>query len=84
MTVVNEEVVYSRLAEGKKVIAAIWHQRLFSALAYSLRYREFNPLVMISQSRDGDLVSPIAERLGLSRTTLQSRMKKLGITRPRD
>jgi hypothetical protein len=65
MTVENEGPVYERLAEGKRVIAAIWHQRLFFALAYSLKYKEFNPVVMISQSRDGDLVSPIAERLGL-------------------
>ena len=65
MTIENDEPVYKRLAQGKRVIAAIWHQRLFSALAYSLKYREFSPLVMISQSRDGDLVSPIAERLGL-------------------
>jgi lysophospholipid acyltransferase (LPLAT)-like uncharacterized protein len=65
VTTENEDMVYKSLDEGKRVIAAIWHQRLFSALAYSLKYREFNPLVMISQSRDGDLVAPIAERLGL-------------------
>jgi lysophospholipid acyltransferase (LPLAT)-like uncharacterized protein len=61
----NEAPVYKNLSDGKNVIAAIWHQRLFSALAYSVKYREFNPLVMISQSRDGDLISPVAERLGL-------------------
>lgn len=61
----NEKIVYDRLATKKKVIAAIWHQRLFTALAYSVKYRQFNPLVMISQSRDGDLISPIAERLGV-------------------
>jgi lysophospholipid acyltransferase (LPLAT)-like uncharacterized protein len=53
------------LAAGGKAVAALWHQRFFSVLSYAATFRAFNPAVMISSSRDGDLISPVAERLGL-------------------
>ena len=57
----------ARRAFGKKgrIIAAIWHQRFLPALAYVTKFRTFKPIVMISRSRDGELVAGIAQRLGL-------------------
>ncbi|MCL7973639.1 MAG: lysophospholipid acyltransferase family protein [marine benthic group bacterium] len=42
-------------------IYALWHQHL---LMLMLRHRDEEIAVMISRSRDGDLASPIVERLG--------------------
>jgi lysophospholipid acyltransferase (LPLAT)-like uncharacterized protein len=63
--VIGEEAVYLHHAKHGRVIAAIWHQRFLPALAYVAKFRTFRPLVMISQSRDGELISRVAERLGL-------------------
>ena len=65
VSVIGEEETLKHLAEHGRVIAAIWHQRFLPALAYVTKFRKLNPCVMISKSRDGDLIAPIAERLGL-------------------
>lgn len=61
----GERKFFEYLATERKAIAAVWHQRFLPALLYAAKYRDLRPCVMISQSRDGDLISPIAERLGL-------------------
>jgi lysophospholipid acyltransferase (LPLAT)-like uncharacterized protein len=63
--VIGKETAYDLIKEHGRIIVPIWHQRLFSALAYARRYREFRPIVMISQSRDGEFIADIAQRLGL-------------------
>jgi lysophospholipid acyltransferase (LPLAT)-like uncharacterized protein len=63
--VIGEDSAYFHQAKHGRVIAAIWHQRFLPALAYVVKFRTFRPMVMISQSRDGELISRIAERLGL-------------------
>jgi lysophospholipid acyltransferase (LPLAT)-like uncharacterized protein len=65
VNVIGEEAVLQHLANHGRIIAAIWHQRFFPALAYITKFRKFRLCVMISQSKDGDLVAPIAKRLGL-------------------
>jgi len=65
LKVIGEEAAYDRLNEYGRVIVPVWHQRLFPALAYTGKIREFRPIVMISQSRDGELIAGIAQRLGL-------------------
>jgi hypothetical protein len=47
------------------VIAAVFHQRFLPALAYVTKFRNFKPIVMISQSSDGELIASLASRLGL-------------------
>lgn len=49
----------ARRATGE--IYALWHQHL---LMLMLRHRDESIAVMISQSRDGDLATPIVEQLG--------------------
>jgi lysophospholipid acyltransferase (LPLAT)-like uncharacterized protein len=63
--VVGEEIALGCLTDYGRVIVAVWHQRLLLGLAYVTKFRNFEPIIMISQSRDGDLGAILAERLGL-------------------
>jgi lysophospholipid acyltransferase (LPLAT)-like uncharacterized protein len=60
---VGENKIMQHLHRGGKGIAALWHQRILLALTYAQRFREFTPLVMISQSRDGDIIAEICRLL---------------------
>jgi lysophospholipid acyltransferase (LPLAT)-like uncharacterized protein len=63
--VIGEDSAGRHFAEYGRAVAAIWHQRFLPALAYVTKFRSLKPIVMISKSRDGELVAKIAERLGL-------------------
>ena len=63
--VVGEEIALGCLTEYGKLVVAIWHQRFLPALAYVTKFRHFEPIVMISQSRDGEMIAKFADRLGL-------------------
>ncbi|MBW1836881.1 MAG: lysophospholipid acyltransferase family protein [Deltaproteobacteria bacterium] len=63
--VVGEEIALGCLADYGQLIVAVWHQRLLPALAYVMKFRHFEPIIMISQSRDGELTARLAKRLGL-------------------
>ena len=60
--IVNEAPVLNRLKSGQKVIGAIWHQRIMLALGYAKKFRAYRPAVMISQSRDGDMIADVYSR----------------------
>ena len=63
--VIGEEIALGCLTDYGGLIAAVWHQRLLLALAYVNKFRHFQPVIMISQSKDGELAARLAERLGL-------------------
>jgi hypothetical protein len=63
--VIGEDEARRTFGKKGRIIAAIWHQRFLPALAYVTKFRSFKPIVMISRSRDGELVAGIAQRLGL-------------------
>jgi hypothetical protein len=63
--VLGEEIALGCLADYGQVIVAVWHQRFLPALAYVTKFRNFEPLIMISQSRDGEVAARLAKRLGL-------------------
>jgi lysophospholipid acyltransferase (LPLAT)-like uncharacterized protein len=63
--VVGEEIALGCLADYGRVIVAVWHQRFLPTLAYVTKFRNLEPMIMISQSRDGELAARLAERLGL-------------------
>jgi len=46
------------------VLLCTYHQQFFSAIRYFKRYRFCKPGIMISKSRDGGLISSVAERTG--------------------
>ncbi|MBM4271916.1 MAG: DUF374 domain-containing protein [Deltaproteobacteria bacterium] len=60
---INEEMVLNHLRNGQKLIVAIWHQRIPLVLSYARKFSEFKPSAMISQSRDGDIITNVAIRL---------------------
>ena len=60
---VNEEEIRDHLRKGGRAIAALWHQRFFPVITYARRFSEFSPAVMISQSRDGEIIADVARRL---------------------
>jgi len=61
----GEEIALGCLTDYGGLIVAVWHQRFLPALAYVTKFKHFEPVIMISQSRDGDLAAKLAERLGL-------------------
>ncbi|HUV76988.1 MAG TPA: lysophospholipid acyltransferase family protein [Desulfobacterales bacterium] len=49
---------------GGVVLLCTWHQQFFSAVRPFKNYKTFNPSIMISQSRDGEIVAKMALRNG--------------------
>ncbi|MBF0302245.1 MAG: lysophospholipid acyltransferase family protein [Desulfamplus sp.] len=60
----NEEKWKKHLKEGKTVILCVWHQQFFSAIRHFKTYANLHPGLMISQSRDGELIAGVAKRTG--------------------
>ena len=65
LRVVGEEIALGCLSDYGRVIVAVWHQRFLAAIGYVTKFRHFKPMVMISQSRDGELAARVAKKLGL-------------------
>ena len=56
---VNEEMTLQYLKSGQKMIVAIWHQRIIPVVDYARKFSVYEPSVMISQSRDGDIIAGV-------------------------
>lgn len=52
------------LQSGGTVLLCVWHQQFFSAIRHFQNYRKFDPSLMISQSKDGEIIAGVAERSG--------------------
>jgi lysophospholipid acyltransferase (LPLAT)-like uncharacterized protein len=50
--------------QGTPVLLCAWHQQFFPAIHHFKIYSKYNPGLMISQSKDGDLISGVANRIG--------------------
>ena len=61
----QEQVLFNHLQQGGKAIVAFWHQRFFGAIGYAKKFRSLAPSVIISKSRDGELIARVAMRLGI-------------------
>lgn len=59
----REEELLDHLRRGGKGIATFWHQRILLVIRYAWRFSEFSPAVMISQSRDGEMIADVIRRL---------------------
>lgn len=64
LTVENEKPWMEYLQNGGAVLLCTWHQQFFSAIRYFQNYRELEPSLMISQSKDGEIIAGVAERSG--------------------
>jgi lysophospholipid acyltransferase (LPLAT)-like uncharacterized protein len=62
--VVNEDFVLNYLERGGKGIGAFWHQRFFGVIGYAKKFRTYAPSLIISKSRDGELIAQVAIHLG--------------------
>ena len=63
--VTGEEIALGCLTDYGRLIVAVWHQRLLPAVAYVTKFRRFEPIIMISQSKDGEWAARLAAKLGL-------------------
>ncbi|MBU1568317.1 MAG: lysophospholipid acyltransferase family protein [Proteobacteria bacterium] len=52
------------LHNNGSILLCVHHQQFFPAIRYFQRYKKFKPGLMISQSRDGDFISGVANRTG--------------------
>lgn len=64
LTVENEAPWRSHFAAGGTVLLCTWHQQFFSAIRYFQNYRAYRPGLMISRSRDGDIIAGVAALTG--------------------
>jgi len=63
VTYQNHEAITDLLNEGGRVVIASWHQRFFGGFYIPKILRR--PIsIMISQSRDGDFIAGVVERIG--------------------
>ncbi len=52
------------LQNGGRVLLCGWHQQFFAAIRHFQTYATSHPALMISQSKDGDIIAGIAEKSG--------------------
>ena len=64
LTIVNEKRWQGLLKQGHTVLLCGWHQQFFAVIRHFKNYAEFNPGLMISQSRDGSLIAGVANLTG--------------------
>ncbi|MCP4670832.1 MAG: lysophospholipid acyltransferase family protein [Desulfobacula sp.] len=62
--IVNEEKWKNLLKKRKPVLLCAWHQQFFSAIHHFSTYAKFNPGIMVSQSKDGQMIAGVANRNG--------------------
>ncbi len=60
----NEKKWQQLLHQETPILLCGWHQQFFSAIRYFKTYSKLNPGLMISRSKDGDLISGVANRTG--------------------
>jgi lysophospholipid acyltransferase (LPLAT)-like uncharacterized protein len=53
-----------RVRQGEPVLLVAWHQQFFSAIRHFKTYTSYQPSLMISRSKDGDLIAGVANRTG--------------------
>ena len=64
LKVENEKEWMDYLKNGKAVLICAWHQQFFSFIRHFPNYKIFNPSVMISQSKDGEIAAGVVKRAG--------------------
>ncbi len=60
----NERPWLDYLQEGGRVLLCGWHQQFFAAIHHFKTYASYRPALMISQSKDGDIIAGIAQKSG--------------------
>ena len=60
----NEDDWLTYLENGGSVLICIWHQQFFPAIRFFKKYEKYNPSLMISKSKDGEIIAGVAKRSG--------------------
>lgn len=60
----HEDQWQKLLKQGNRILLCGWHQQFFAAIGHFKKYSCFHPALMISRSRDGELISGVANRTG--------------------
>lgn len=64
LKVINETEWLDYLMKGGHVLLCVWHQQFFAAIRHFKKYRVYSPALMISHSKDGDLIAGVAQLTG--------------------
>ncbi|MCP4020971.1 MAG: lysophospholipid acyltransferase family protein [Desulfobacteraceae bacterium] len=64
LKVINEETWQNHVKNKETILLCTWHQQFFAAIRHFRSYSRLNPGLMISRSKDGDLISGVANRTG--------------------
>ncbi|OHE30928.1 MAG: hypothetical protein A3J94_06580 [Syntrophus sp. RIFOXYC2_FULL_54_9] len=64
LTVENETPWRDHLKQGGRVLLCAWHQQFFGAIRHFRNYHDLNPGLMISKSKDGEIIAGVALRSG--------------------
>jgi len=62
LSIENEKPWMDHLQHGGRILLCCWHQQFFSAIRHFKTYAPYHPALMISQSKDGDIIAKIAEK----------------------
>lgn len=73
----EEEWLDDYLNNNGSFILCVHHQQFFAAIRYFQTYKKYKPGLMISQSKDGELISAVANRTGW--TTVRGSSSRGGI-----
>ncbi|PID78350.1 MAG: hypothetical protein CSB21_00740 [Deltaproteobacteria bacterium] len=64
LEIINEKQWIDAIKSGEKIILCLWHQQFFPLIRYFKNYAPFNPSLMISQSKDGEMIAGVANLTG--------------------
>lgn len=64
LEVENETPWMAYHQSGGRVLLCTWHQQFFAAIRHFQSYRSYRPGLMISQSKDGEIIASVAARTG--------------------
>ncbi len=65
LEVQNEEAwLDGYLNKNESILLCVYHQQFFPAIRYFQGYKKYKPGLMISMSKDGELISAVANRSG--------------------
>lgn len=64
LTIENEQEWLDYLNSGGTVLICAWHQHIFPGIRHFGKYKIFKPSLMISQSKDGEIVARVAVHNG--------------------
>jgi len=60
----NESAWLDFYRRGGRVLLCCWHQQFFAAISHFKKYSAYHPSLMISQSKDGNIIAGIAKKSG--------------------